>query len=203
MKIYLIRHGQTTGDVEDRYGGAYDDDLTAKGITQAHKLSQKLANSGIEVLYASPLKRANQTAKILQASLGCQIKTIDNLKERNKNGLLTGMTRAEAKIKYPELVEKLMDYRSQIQGAESQEAFANRITTAFINITKISDYSTIGIVTHGMPFWVIFDDFLGNNTIGAIHDCAYAIISQQGNKFSLIKTDGIEYKNNLLNHPFL
>lgn len=35
MKIYLIRHGQTTGDVEDRYGGAYDDELTDKGKNEA------------------------------------------------------------------------------------------------------------------------------------------------------------------------
>ena len=31
MLIYLARHGETTGDVEDRYGGDYDDHLTEKG----------------------------------------------------------------------------------------------------------------------------------------------------------------------------
>lgn len=42
MKIYLIRHGQTTGDVEDRYGGAYDDELTDKGKNEAPQISYKL-----------------------------------------------------------------------------------------------------------------------------------------------------------------
>ena len=49
MKIYLIRHGQTTGDLEDRYGGDYDDHLTEEGEQQAKRLAEKLASSGIEI----------------------------------------------------------------------------------------------------------------------------------------------------------
>lgn len=42
MNIYLIRHGQTTGDIENRYGGSYDDELSSEGEIQAHKLEQFL-----------------------------------------------------------------------------------------------------------------------------------------------------------------
>lgn len=194
MKIYLIRHGQTTGDVEDRYGGAYDDNLSAKGLDQARQLADKLAGSKIQILYCSPLVRAQQTAKILQARLNCRIKTIENFKERNKNGILTGMTRSEAKLNYPELVEKLKDYRNQIPGAESQDAFARRIKQAFRQVTGDTTYPTIGIVTHGMPFWVIFGDLLQDAGITALADCAYAVLNQENHKLSLEKTDGIEYR---------
>ena len=194
MKIYLIRHGQTTGDVEDRYGGSYDDKLSEKGLIQTRELVNKINNAGIEILFCSPLIRAQQTAKILKASLGCHIKTIKDLKERNKNGILTGMTRIQAKDKYPDLVEELKNYRSQIQGAESQEAFAERIKKVFIEITNISNYSTIGIVTHGMPFWVIFGDILNNNRIINVGDCAYAVLNKEGQKFKLEKSIGIKYK---------
>ena len=51
MKIYLIRYGQTTGDVEDRYGGAYDDELSDKGKIQAEELANKIDNSGIQILF--------------------------------------------------------------------------------------------------------------------------------------------------------
>lgn len=194
MKIYLIRHGQTTGDVEDRYGGAYDDELTDKGVTQTQELSNKLGNSGIQILFSSPLKRAQQTAEILKAKLSCEIKTINDLRERNKNGILTGMTKDEAKVKYPELVEQLKDYRSQIEGAESQNDFAERIKSVFTEIINNEDYSTIGIVTHGMPFWVIFGDFLNDNRIVEIADCAYAVLNKEGQKLTLEKSEGIEYK---------
>ena len=41
MQIYLIRHGQTTGDVEDRYGGDYDDRLTDLGKQQSQNLASE------------------------------------------------------------------------------------------------------------------------------------------------------------------
>ncbi len=195
MKIYLIRHGQTTGDVENRYGGAYDDALTDKGKKQAQELANKLADSDIQILFCSPMTRTQQTAKTLSAKLNCDIKTIENLKERNKNGILTGMTRDEAKIKYPELVEKLKDYKNQIQGAESQEDFTERIKKAFTEITGATNYSTIGIVTHGMPFWVVFGDILNDNGIVEIADCAYAVLEKDGQKIKVEKLDGIEYKS--------
>jgi len=80
MKIYIIRHGQATGDIEDRYGGAYDDELTDTGKTQAQELASKLSDSGIQILYCSPLIRAQQTAEILKAKLDCEIKTIESTK---------------------------------------------------------------------------------------------------------------------------
>jgi len=194
MKIYIIRHGQTTGDVEDKYGGAYDDELSEKGLIQAQELANKINASGIQILFCSPLIRAQQTAEILKSKLGCEIKTIEDLRERNKNGILTGLTRSEAKIKYPRLVEELKDYRNQIQGAESQDDFAKRIKKAFMEIVNVANYSTIGIVTHGMPFWVIFEDILNNNGIVDIADCAYAILSKEGQKVTLESSDGIGYK---------
>lgn len=194
MKIYLIRHGQTTGDVEDRYGGAYDDQLTDKGKAQSHELANKLSDSGIQILFCSPFKRALQTAEILNAKLGCKIKTVHDIRERNKNGVLTGMTKGEAKIKYPELVEKLKDYRSQIEGAESQNEFAERIKRAFTEIISGENYSTIGIITHGMPFWVIFGDILNDYGIIKIGDCAYAVLSKEGQRLRVERLDGIEHK---------
>ena len=194
MKIYLIRHGQTTCDVEGRYGGAYDDELSDKGEIQTRELSNKLSNSGIQILFCSPMVRAQQTAKILKTKLNCEIKTIENLRERNKNGILTGMTKEEAKIKYPKLVEALKNYRSQIQGAESQDDFAERIKKVFAEVTSAEDYSTIGIVTHGGPIWVVFKDILNDYRISDVADCAYVSLEKEGDKLTLEKMDGIGYK---------
>ena len=44
MKIYLIRHGETTGDIENRYGGDFEDHLSEKGTKQSHELAKKLAS---------------------------------------------------------------------------------------------------------------------------------------------------------------
>ena len=195
MKIYIIRHGQTTGDVENRYGGAYDDELTDKGKIQAQDLANKLINSGIQIIFASPMIRTQQTAEILSTKLNCEITTINDLRERNKNGILSGMTQEEARTKYPDLVEELKDYRNQIQGAESQEDFAKRIKKTFIEITSVSNYSSIGIVTHGGPIWAVFSDILDDNGIVNIADCAFAVLNKDDQKLTLERLDGIEYKN--------
>jgi len=138
--------------------------------------------------------RAQQTAKILKTKLNCDMKTVKDLRERNKNGILTGMTRDEAKIKYPELVEELKDYRNQIQGAESQEDFAKRIKKVFMEIASVENYSTIGTVTHGMPFWVIFGDILNDSGIVNVEDGAYAVLNKEGQRLDLERLDCIEYK---------
>lgn len=193
MIIYLIRHGQTTGDIENRYGGDYYDELTDEGEIQAHKLADKIANSGIQVILCSSLIRAQQTAKLVNTKLHCEIKTIENLKERNQNGVLTGMIREEAKLKYPELAEQVKDYRNQIEGAESYEAFVARIKKTIIEISNSSNYSTIGIVTHSGPIRVVFREILKDREID-IADCAYAVLNFDGHTLTLEARDGIEYK---------
>ncbi len=140
--------------------------------------------------------RAQQTAKVLKEKIGCEMKTIEDLRERNKNGILSGMTKNEAKIKYPKLVEEVKDYRNQIQGAESQEDFVKRIKKAFMEVINVAGYSTIGIVTHGGPIWAVFRDIMKNSGVIEIADCGYMILNKEGQKLSIEKLDGIEHKDN-------
>lgn len=193
MEIYLIRHGQTTGDIENRYGGSYDDHLSGEGEIQAHKLAEKLANSGIQIILCSPLSRAQETAKIVNTKLNCEIKTVEDLRERNQNAILSGMTRDEAKEKYPELVEQVRDYKNTIPGAESYDDFVERVKKAFMEITNSAGYSTIGIVTHGGPIRVIFREILKDREID-IADCAFAVFDKDGDTLKIKSLDGIEYK---------
>jgi len=65
MRIFLCRHGQTTGDIEDRYGGSYDDHLTDEGIKQSEDLAEKLKKSGIQKIYTSSLIRAKEMSSII------------------------------------------------------------------------------------------------------------------------------------------
>ena len=60
MKIIFIRHGETTGDIENRYGGDYDDHLTEKGIEQAEQLAEELEAKHLEVLITSPMQHRRE-----------------------------------------------------------------------------------------------------------------------------------------------
>ena len=41
MKIFIVRHGETTGDLEDRYGGDYEDHLTLHGKEESKEAASE------------------------------------------------------------------------------------------------------------------------------------------------------------------
>ena len=51
MNIYLIRHGESTSDVKNKYDGDYDDHLTESGLQDAKEIAKKLDGKNIEVIF--------------------------------------------------------------------------------------------------------------------------------------------------------
>lgn len=190
MRIYLARHGQTTGDVEDRFGGDYEDHMTDLGKRQANALAEKLSNNNIERIYASPRIRARETAEILKQKLNVVVEIVENFRERNHYGVMTGMVKSEAIRKYPDLIALLSDTKNTIRGGEDYESFKKRIEEAWKS-TITSNYKTVTVVTHGGPIRLIFREILGIGEI-KIEDCAFAEIEVNGNDIKLINTEGIK-----------
>ncbi len=187
MKIYLIRHGETTSDVEDRFGGDYDDDLTNKGIFQAEEMAYNLADSGIEKIYASPKRRAWQTAEILAKTFKCPVEAVADLRESNRYGILTGMKKTEARQKFPDQVELTKDFYATIIGGESYQEFKGRVLSAFAYILKKSpNYNAIAIVSHGGPMRVIVREVLKLGELTAIGDCAIIELEKDKDKLVLV-----------------
>jgi len=189
MKIFLCRHGQTTGDVEDRYGGDYDDHLTDLGNTQAQVLADTLRDKGVKKIFVSPLIRAKETAEILGKILNLVPEIIMDLKERNRNGILAGMVKSDAKDKYPDIVEQLRDYKNTIEGAESQSDFEMRITRSIKDITKMN-LGTVAIITHGGPIITILRQ-IETASDYKIEDCGFAELKSDGEKMELVNLVGI------------
>ena len=65
MKIVLIRHGATAGNIKKRYIGITDEDLCASGIESIHNNIKAGYYQGVQAVYVSPMKRCRQTAEIL------------------------------------------------------------------------------------------------------------------------------------------
>ncbi|MCX6798104.1 MAG: histidine phosphatase family protein [Candidatus Falkowbacteria bacterium] len=183
MKIIFIRHGQTTGDLEDRYGGDYDDHLSANGKKQAKILLLELKDKGIEVIISSPLIRAKETAEII-SGLGCPIIIEPGFKERNQYGILSGRIKSEAKKEFPDLVEKLKDRFNTIDGAEPYEDFSKRVQKAFKNLES-EGYSCVTVIWHGGPMRVLFRDILDKGELKEIGDCAWVELETNGGQLSM------------------
>lgn len=65
MKLFVIRHGQVPSNIEGIVSGWNDEKLTDKGILQANQIRDKLKNIQFDVVYSSPVTRAQQTANIV------------------------------------------------------------------------------------------------------------------------------------------
>jgi probable phosphoglycerate mutase len=188
MQIFLIRHGQTTGDIEDRYGGDYDDHLSEEGKKQAQKLAQKLVGKGIQIIYHSPLRRAKETAKYLEKSLNVPALKVQNLRERNHYGILTGMVKADAKKKHAREVEELgKGHHHNVKGSEKYADFHARVTKAFGNIVENTKYSTVAIITHGGVIRFIVREILKKGELESLGDCEVLFVQKDKKNYRLQK----------------
>ena len=103
-KLVLLRHGQSQWNLDNRFTGWVDVDLTAEGEAQAKRGGELLKAAGVhvDVAFSSVLKRANRTGEIALAAAGqADLPLIRDwrLNERHYGGL-TGLNKAETAAKH-------------------------------------------------------------------------------------------------------
>ena len=82
MKLYVIRHVQTNWNLKGIIQGQKDIELNDKGINEARKAKDEFNNLKIDLIMCSPLKRAKETAKILNEDKNINIIYKKELTER-------------------------------------------------------------------------------------------------------------------------
>lgn len=193
MKILFVRHGESVDDIEDRYGGAADFDLTEKGKHQVSESAKKISSldEKFEVILSSPLKRASQSAEIISKELGIKVEIFEYLKERNLNGVLTGLTRTEAKEKYPEVVETHNRWE-YVDGSEREEDFNNRVRNGIKYLLNMK-YGSVVMVTHGLFLRAFFKEMMDID-VKKVADGSFVLLSEKDGRFEILEEDGIEYE---------
>ena len=129
-RLYLVRHGETVWNVEDKMQGVKDSPLTEKGIEHARLLGQSIKELSIEVdrIYTSDLGRAFDTAKLVGEALGLDVHKDERLRERNM-GIFEGYNWDYARKRYPEEFAKAVseddDYR--IPGGGTRREYTEKV----------------------------------------------------------------------------
>lgn len=104
MKLVMVRHGQSLWNLENRFTGWTDIDLSENGIKEAEEAGRKLKEAGytFDLAFTSVLVRANHTLEIILKELGetnIPIKYSWRLNERHY-GALQGLNKDETRAKY-------------------------------------------------------------------------------------------------------
>lgn len=149
--FYLFRHGETDYNKQQRWQGqGIDIDLNSTGMEQANILAQKLKDKNLQVIYSSPLKRAQQTAQAVAKAKGIPIITLPELTEGNV-GKCEGMLRQEVEKKYPQIWNiwygdnQIMDVRWE--NGESKSEIQQRMVIAFDKMLSAKE-NIIGVASH-------------------------------------------------------
>ncbi len=100
-RLYLVRHGATPLSAEDRFSGAANVFLSDTGRFQIERLAQRLADDNITAIYASPLDRTMETAKIIAEPHKLTPISKDGLREIC-HGHWEGLSRKEVEDSFPE-----------------------------------------------------------------------------------------------------
>src|SRR5205085_8394499 len=148
-RILLIRHGQSQGNAEQRFGGDTAAPLSELGRRQAEARARALATECVTAIYASDLRRAVETAEPLARATGLAIKQTSAFRERSV-GQMEGFTFEEAAEKYPEEYAALLrrDFEHVLLGGESYRQLLERAAQALDEAINDNRGGTIAVFTH-------------------------------------------------------
>jgi alpha-ribazole phosphatase len=149
MKLLLIRHGQTDWNRAQRFQGQSDIPLNDAGQYQASALARRLSSQPFDVVYASDLGRALETANILAAGKK-EVMPDARLREINF-GTWEGLTYDEIKQKYSDTLATWENdvYQNAPPNGETVEQLAKRVQSALNDFHERHKEQTLLIVAHG------------------------------------------------------
>ncbi len=152
--ILLARHGETDWNRDNRFQGHADPPLNAAGREQARRLAAALAQDPPAAIYASPLRRALETADIVARELGLPVATREELREVDV-GEWTGLTRTEVEQRYPDQFRRWVGFGRGWEDGETYEQLAERVLPALREIAWRHAGNTILVVAHGGTLRVV------------------------------------------------
>jgi broad specificity phosphatase PhoE/ribonuclease HI len=164
-RLLLLRHGVTPLTVEKRFAGIGDPELTAHGIEQANRAAARLKDDPrfgpVDVILASPLRRATATAEAVAKVTGLDVLHEHGFRELDF-GRFEGLSFSEANAQYPaELAAFLASPDVPPPGGETLTAVARRVAAARDRALAGYPRQTILVATHVTPVKALVCQALG------------------------------------------
>jgi broad specificity phosphatase PhoE len=144
MTLYVVRHGQTDWNAQDKIQGNTDNPLNATGLRQAEEVAAHLGAVQVDQIYPSALARAIQTAEAIAAGIEAPVTPNARLNERSR-GIYEGRVEAEVKAEFQPRFAALDD---DMDGGESLRSIAERVGAFTREMVEKHMGQTVMVVGH-------------------------------------------------------
>ena len=151
ITLYIVRHGQTVDNLENRIQGHTDSPLTELGVRQAEAVADRLASESFAAIYSSDLGRAMRTAEIVASKHELPVNTTPLLRELNL-GVAQGLTAEEFAARWPEEYRlwKSDSSAHRPPGGETIESIIERCRMFVEQVTsRHDDGDKLAVIAHG------------------------------------------------------
>lgn len=149
-KIYLVRHGETDWNKENRCQGCIDIELNDEGIKQAKAIAERLSIEKIDVIYSSMLKRAFNTAEYINQKFSLNInqdRALNEIDFGEWEGLTFEEMRARPDYNFGQW--KTAPHNATFPGEGNLKVVQDRAMNLVYKIIKENQGKNILIVSHG------------------------------------------------------
>lgn len=171
---YFIRHGETDLNREFRCQGRQDIALNETGRAQLAETASKFDGTKVDAIYASPLKRAMESAEIIAREKNMAVRPLDWLVEIDY-GELEGMNLKECEAKFPGVLKTFQSDPVSVVFPSGEPVWhvAERLCKGLAELLE-SENGTVFLVTHqiiggiarsileGKPLSTLWEDKLVN-----------------------------------------
>lgn len=185
MKLFMVRHGQTTGNVANLIYGQSEYPLTELGRKQAEEIRPILAMHQFDRVYSSDLGRAIETQQIALPDVDC-IHT--PLLREFSVGKLTGYTYSEAEEKFTDELAYARANGYDWFGGESHEQILGRLRQ-FLDILEADPCENVAVFTHNGMLGFMLQLVLGskfNRSATKSKNCAIQVFDFDGESWKLL-----------------
>ncbi|MEU6877056.1 histidine phosphatase family protein [Streptomyces sp. NPDC046712] len=192
-RIVLWRHGQTAWNLERRFQGSTDIELTETGVAQARRSARLLASLKPDAIIASDLKRAAATAGELAALTGHPVAHDSALRETYA-GEWQGLTHDEIVARYGEQYAAWKRGEPVRRGGgELETEVADRAAPVVLeHADKLPDDGTLVVVSHGGTIRTTIGRLLGLEahhweSLGGLSNCCWSVLGEGARGWRLLE----------------
>lgn len=201
-KIYLVRHGQSEGNVARVISGHSNHDLTEEGKAQATATKELLGDITFDAVYSSDLQRAIDTAEIIYGQPVPESHQLHALRERNygvlenQPGQLLNDLNEQNQAHLDSLSAEELWHHQPYPSYETSHQLATRFVGMLHDIAEQNSGKTVLVVAHGHSIKTTLVE-LGYTTMrqlptGAVKNAAYVEIDFVAGEFVIRNTFGVD-----------